>query len=108
MVTRLTGRQIRYAVAQRQEGRPAADIAAEIGVTVRHARRPYAEFVMTGAPHAPRRAGRRARDMPFSLVNPDGARYSVSGAPGPLPGTPCQVAALPAPPAVPALPAAAA
>ena len=65
MVTRLTERQIRYAVGQRKEGRSAAAIAGELGVTPRRVRQLWAEFRATGKAHVPPRPGRPGGRHPF-------------------------------------------
>ena len=60
MVKRLTAKSIRYAINQLEKGRRYSVVAAELGVTSRHIRRPYAKFRKTGSAPIPRTPGRPA------------------------------------------------
>ncbi|MYH04141.1 MAG: hypothetical protein F4010_06115 [Cenarchaeum sp. SB0669_bin_11] len=56
----LTAKSIRYAINQLEKGRRSSVVAAELGVTSRHIRRPYAKFRKTGSAPIPRTPGRPA------------------------------------------------
>lgn len=59
MVTRLTERQIRYAMGQRKNGRSASAIALGLKVGTRRIEQLWAEFCRTGVAHTPLRPGRK-------------------------------------------------
>ncbi len=63
-MTKLTDKQIRYAIRERGKGKTLVDIADDIGVTPQHVGRLCAEFTRTGQIHVQQKPGRPVHPPP--------------------------------------------
>ena len=79
VAARLIQKQVDYVILARKRGERAADIAMHLGVTARHVRRLWAEYLGTGRAHVQRKPGRPGKGPTDAQVRAVLAEHDAYG-----------------------------